>query len=203
MLWRQCGPATEDTEAAQWLRDRALDAALVEDRDLARVIPRGAALPPWARSGARAWSETGHRLIVPMRDSRGQIVSLHARALGSAEPKSLWPKGCRAEGVLADPLARMLLATGQAPDWWADRAIIIAEGVPDFLTWATRYGDDESAPAVLGVAAGSWTSEIARRIPDGCRVLVRTHHDGAGHRYAAVVATSLRRRCDVRVPVSS
>ena len=43
---------------------------------------------------------------------------------------------------MADPLALLLLAEGQAPAWWTPpRIVIISEGEPDFLTVATHYRD--------------------------------------------------------------
>jgi hypothetical protein len=77
-------------------------------------------------------------------------------------------------------------------------ALVIAEGVPDFLTWPTRYSDrDESAPAVIGVISGSWSDAIAARVPDGLRVAVRTHRDDAGRGYASRICASLSPRCVV------
>ena len=77
--------------------------------------------------------------------------------------------------------------------------LVVAEGVPDFLSWTTTCPvADESAPAILGVASGSWTSDLAARVPDGTRVVIATHHDGAGHRYAQTIAGTLAGRCEVR-----
>ena len=75
--------------------------------------------------------------------------------------------------------------------------LVIAEGEPDFLTWASRLSADaEFAPvAVLGIVAGAWTPAIAARIPDGARVVVRTHHDEAGRKYAAQIHATLTGRC--------
>jgi hypothetical protein len=56
---------------------------------------------------------------------------------------------------------------------------------------------NELAPAVLGIVNGSWTEEIAARIPDGTRVVVRTHSDGAGDDYAAKIVHSLSARCSL------
>jgi len=101
---------------------------------------------------------------------------------------------------MACPTGRVLLEEGRAPDWWSSATVIVAEGVPDFLTWATQFDDAQKMPAVFGIISSSWTREIALRIPGGSRVLVRTHHDDAGHRYAVTIADSLSDRCDVLVP---
>jgi len=68
--------------------------------------------------------------------------------------------------------------------------VIITEGEPDWLTWATTRPD----LAVLGVVAGAWVAELAARIPDGSKVVLRTHADAAGDAYAAKVAASFTGR---------
>jgi hypothetical protein len=35
-------------------------------------------------------------------------------------------------------------------------------------------------PAIFGITSGSWSDELAARIPSGTRIIVRTHHDQAG-----------------------
>jgi len=75
---------------------------------------------------------------------------------------------------------------------------VIAEGEPDWLTWASRQADsDEQGPAVFGVESGSWTAEIAARIPDSTRIVIRTHLDASGETYARKIATTLSPRCRV------
>lgn len=197
-----CGAVAFDVELVGLLRSRAIAPDIVTDRQLAFAL---IGKPPrWAghRVDDRhlSWLESGHRLIVPMYGATGELESIHARRLSrdGDDAKGLSPAGCSHAGlVFADPMARQLLMTGTAPDWWTDRTIVIAEGVPDFLTWAVHYGDSEDAPAVIGVVAGSWTPEIAARIPAGTRVEVRTHDDAAGNKYAAAIAQSLVERCDV------
>jgi hypothetical protein len=203
-LWAACGAVYDDCELAAALRRRGLEPADVTDRDLARALP-ARALPRWARFARKSWGELGNRLIVPMYDAGGRLASLHARYIGD-EPRDLAPKGLSPLGgriagtIMADALGRTLLASREAPAFWAERVVLIEEGVPDFLTVATHYGDDENAPAVLGVLAGSWTREIATRIPDACRVVVRTHTDSAGAKYAAAIGSSLIGRCEVFRP---
>lgn len=74
-------------------------------------------------------------------------------------------------------------------DVWA---LLHAVGLAD-------YGESESVPAVLGVLSGSWSQEVAARIPSGCRVIIRTHNDSAGQKYCREIAESLCDRCHVEV----
>jgi hypothetical protein len=144
-----------------------------------------------------------------MFDAAGRVRSLHARAVSAdvGVPKGLSPAGYTVGGLaMADPLARLLLAGEPLGDGMSSAEavglydLVIVEGVPDFLTWATRWGDAaEAAPAVMGVISGSWTDELAARVPDGTCVVIRVHQDGAGAKYAATIKASLDQRCRVRI----
>jgi len=200
-VWADALPVTEDPEASAWLISRGLDPDAVTLWDLARAIPAAPRLPRWAWTKAGgAWTQSGHRLVLPLRDATGRLAALRARCVqpGSMMAKSLTPVGVRATGlVLACPLAAQVLA-GEALHWWMSPSFVIAEGEPDFLTWASRQREaDEQGPAVLGIGAGAWTASIAARIPDGARVSIRTHHDGAGEKYANAIVGSLQSRCDL------
>ena len=200
-LWAAAGPVEADHQAAAYLAGRALDPGTVDLYDLARVLPADAAAPSWARCNGKAWPAS-HRLLLPVVDYLGTVRSLRAwridRTSDDGAPKRTAPSGKALAGlVLACPVACTMLA-GLPPAWHSPASplrVVIAEGEPDFLTWATRVSDaDETPPAVLGVIAGAWTDAIADRIPDGARVLIRTHQDQAGDRYAAEIKASLAGR---------
>lgn len=205
-LWFACLPVLEIPEAASVLRSRGLSPEAVELHDLARALPENCPLPRWARFAGRTWNETGHRLVLPVFDEHGNMRSLRAwRVLDEGQmPKRLPPAGHKAGGlVLANALGRMMLETSTRPEWWPDGApfrVVIAEGEPDFLTWATRTSDAvELAPAVLGISgSGAWSQAIADRIPSGTRVLIRSDLDEAGERYAREIARTIGARCDLR-----
>jgi hypothetical protein len=97
---------------------------------------------------------------------------------------------------MADDAGQALLA-GTAVDWHRGLArVAIAEGVPDFLSWATRLGEAaEDFFATFGIVAGSWSAALAARIPDGAQVYAWTDHDAAGDRYAAFIAATFGDRC--------
>lgn len=200
-VWASAVPVIDDVEASHWLRGRGLDPLDVAERDLARVLPKGASLPPWASFG-RPWTVTSHRLIVPLCDEIGRRVTLHARALAPRDPKgrdkAASPSGYEVRGALMADEGALALLRGAPCTTWSG-VVIVAEGVPDWLTWSTHFSEaSDVTPAVFGVLAGSWQQAIADRIPSGARVLVRAHDDRAGHKYAAVIVATLARRCVVR-----
>lgn len=209
-VWDQALAVEDDPEVHDWLKDvRGFDPlhlAFIVDRDLARALPKDKPLPSWCRFRGRPWPETGHRLIVRMFGAAGALESLHARSVlpgASAGEKAAAAAGVSCAGlVLADPLGQLLLETGAAPPWWQGPIrFVVAEGEPDFLTWATSYGDAaQDAPAVLGVVSGSWTQEIADRIPSDSVISLRTHQDEAGNQYALKIKDTLAGRCKLLRP---
>jgi hypothetical protein len=202
-LWRACRPCADDRDVSATLEHRALPVDIVDVLGLARALPMDAETPAWARfrghrAGSVPWTQTGHRLVLPVYDRDGRMPSLRAWCVADGDdPKRLPPAGFCATGlVLACPGGAALLAGRRVP---AEPArVVIVEGEPDFLTWATRFSDAaDDPPAVFGVVAGSWSNDVAARIPEGSRVVVRTHHDLAGDGYAQKICVSLARRCTV------
>lgn len=202
-LWDACLRVGDDAEVTAWLLSRALDPETVEGLDLARALPVGYPLPPWACFRGESWTEAGFRCLLPMFDAEGNLRSLRARRVAGVEPpKSVAPASHILSGlVMADGLGRTILSRGRRPDLWPENTplrIIIVEGEPDHLTWATRFAEtDATAPAGIGIVAGCWTDGLAARMPNGSRVIIRTDHDEVGERYAREICNSLMSRCTV------
>lgn len=216
-LWASCAPVTDDDEAAGWLQSRRIDPGQVLLYDLARALPRDARVPRWAwappgdepRGGT--WPALGYRLLVPLYDDAGSVGSVRARrvvARDDGRPKAIGPSGCELRGVcMANALGRLMLAGAPLGDGSPcaellreisarrGASVIVAEGEPDFLTAAAQHSDtDQDAPAVLGIVAGSWTPELAARVPDGCTVCIATDDDAGGEKYAAAIHATLAER---------
>lgn len=185
-LWNSAAPVHADPDAALMLVKRAIDPSVVAELGLARVLTRDTHLPAWAKYRGASWLETGHRLLVPVYDSAGELRSVRAwRVTEGDSPKRLPPGGHSAAGlVLANARARALLQTPGLPC-----RVVFVEGEPDTLTWATRTREP-----VFGVMSGGWTREHAAKIPLGSQFVIRTHHDEAGEKYARAIMDTLKGR---------
>lgn len=200
-LWQVSRPVGEVGTVATWLEeDRSLDVVRVEDGDLARALSHHSPRPSWAYRG--------ELLLVPTFDPDGRLVSVRFRRPRPGErPKELAPRGHRAVGVMSCPLGRLLLGRSvlgdgitPAADLVAEVGVVIAEGSPDFLTWATNWSfAQEDAPAVLGIYQGAWQQTFAQRLPFGARVAIATDDNAAGSRYAAHILQTLNGRPDLRL----
>ena len=206
-IWAQGLPVAESAEGLAWCRRYAIVPHRVDALHMAKILPEGAALPPWARCAGLSWAD-GWRLMLPVYGPVGRVVSIQARWLHAGDApknaKECAPAGfSRTGGVYADPMGVALLQGHQrdAGVGW-DGRVVFTEGGKDFLTWATRDGrvSRGRAYAVFGVWQGAWTAELAARIPDEARVTIRTDQNEAGDRYAAAIADTLGTRCEVLRP---
>lgn len=186
-LWARGMSPADDREASGYLAFRRIDPVLVASRLLARVIV--APLPAWARFGGRSWLDTGHRLMVRTFDADGSLRGVRAiRVRDGDSPKRLPPAGHKAAGLaMANRAAHEVLRGGTCG------RVVIVEGEPDFLSWATQTEEP-----VLGVLNGSWSDGFAAAIPRGARVVIRTHSDEMGDKYAQTIAESLAGKCELR-----
>ncbi|MCB9556625.1 MAG: hypothetical protein H6707_11010 [Deltaproteobacteria bacterium] len=178
-----------------WFEGRGIDYERIAHYDLARVIG-GCGMPPWARFRGETWHCTGHKLIARAYNAHGICCSLHARVVDLGHhrkgPKAVWPTGASSSGlVMACPRGQQLLA-GADLTGWTERVLIVAEGAPDFWSWSSQWRDDATSPATIGITAGSWTEDIAERVPRDVRVIIAVHEDAAGDKYAARIAETLR-----------
>jgi hypothetical protein len=205
LVWNEARPVTTDAAVSRWLlADRKLDPDCIAASDLARVLSPCAHLPRWAGFKRSkdwcSWPAAGYRVIVPLVNAHGRVASLRFR---KPTPGTQGRSATGASGIgviMADPIARALLASQRIPDFWSSSefTILIAEGEPDFWCWATepaRRGLGfcaTSFPAVLGVVSGSFDLSIASRLPVGTHIISAMDRDQGGdklhERIARVVA---------------
>ena len=200
-VWGDALPLHTDSCAVDMLTARGIDALRVERLNLARILPirKPSQLPAWARfADHKPWQKTGHRLLVRSFDANGALRSLRAwRVIDGDTPKRLPPRGCRSAGlVLADRLAWHALL-GSAPEREQPSVLWVVEGEPDWMaaTLAAPGGH-----GVIGIGSGSWTEAIAEKARQVRTVMIGTHPDDAGDRYAAEVLKTVPRATRWRPP---
>jgi hypothetical protein len=199
-LWADAQRVTKDSEAVALLERRGIDPELVGYHDLARVIridTHPTRVPAWARyrgkaAVSRAWTTTGHRLIVRAYSADGEARSVRAWRLTDdpETPKRVPPSGYRASGlVLANRLGALWLRGERRPS-----TIVVCEGEPD----AVARSIATPRLAVIGILSGSWGPDFAARVPYGSLVILRSHLDKAGERYAEAICQSIGGRAVVK-----
>lgn len=223
-LWERCMRLDDPrvpAEVLAYLRGRALPPAellgATPAQDLVRVLPQNAPLPSWAARERVAWSASKHWIIVRIFDAAGRLAGLRARSIDPDCPpgeKELVGGGVKLAGtVLADAPGVQVLRLGPQKTTAALKAakrqlvVLVAEGVPDFLTlalWARRWRATPAATdivlVVFGTYSGGWTQEIADRLPAGARTIIRNHSDKKGCEYRDDISETLwARRCIVEV----
>jgi hypothetical protein len=187
-LWAAARPVSTSPEGSAWLARRKLDAARVEDEDLCRVLPENMDLPRWAWRWREGW-----RVLFPMYDVHGHLVSLRARWTPASDPpngkKSLAPAGASIKGtLLADGAGRELLRTR-----YPARVVFVCEGEVDMSAAALSFGESREHAAVLGiVGSGCWNAAIAARIRSTtARVVLALDDDAKGWKYAEEIGATL------------
>src|SRR6478609_3686602 len=193
-FWTECGSVVKETASNRLLESRKLNPDEVDRYGLAKAITSNQWLPTWASSGeepdTKSWRFTGHRMIVPVYDCTGSMKSVRAwRVERNSPAKRLPPSGFRANGlVMANSYAQELLKKKKGPC-----KILVAEGEPDFLTVSTKW----FYVPVIGLTSGSWNEEFAKKIPLGSEIVIMTHHDKAGDKYAEIVQSTVKNRAVV------
>jgi hypothetical protein len=187
------GPASEeDLDVCRFLARRRWWPPTIAQLGVCRVLPLEHAWPSWwPASWARAW-----RLAVLAFEADGTPAALHARAVTDATPKSRWPYGGRDRAyafsrlLFADAGGQALLR-GERPA--RCEAVVLVEGITDFLAAAAAFLESGAPYAVLGATAGGFGALSDVRLPPDLPVVIATDHDGAGERYATEIRGALPR----------
>lgn len=228
-LWAQCRGVDEHPGVAAWLASRGLDPArLSQPREvpMCRALQQYAQaghptlspgqrlwMPRWAAIGSddrklTPWTDTGYQVLIPCYDAAGVMRSFRARWIHLGDPpaaKAIPPRGFEARGlVMANIAGLWLLREGSWPAELAEhhRQLWLVEGEPDTLTFDDAVKQTRSCHrAVWGVYNGSWTAELAARVPDNADVVLGIHDDEAGRKYRDKVDRTLHGRVRLRVHV--
>ena len=160
IIWTAAGRVDEDSQVSGWLSgQRKLDPKVLADLDLCKRLPHDAERFEWC-----SWWKKGHRLLLPVYGPTGDVEAIRARWTlitkprtgKSAHPKG-WGTGAMTGCVYANPVAVEMLS-GELTE---PTTLVVVEGEPDFLTWASRRPD----LSVVGIWPGAWSEAIAAKVP--------------------------------------
>lgn len=207
-LWEASRPVSGDAQALGYLAYRGIAWEPLEEHDCVRVLPLDYPCPEWAHLGhknPRPWTRTGHRLIIPLYDWHGNPRSVIARSVERAPAlKSVGALGQRRGLVMAGTYGRQMLASGNHPALHRMEhfRLHVYEGEISFLRGIANGADDvlveRFEPAAyrgaIGIFSGSFTRDIASRVPTGSVVHLRTDDDEQGRKYAQQIRMMLADR---------
>lgn len=186
---RWCG------DAQTFLAARGFDVSRLASLDVARILPTEGrhAWPGWWPA---SWS-TSWRLAVPLYGLGAELVGLQARAIDGADLKTMNPKGVSIRGGFFADDGGLEVLRGT----WSGGAVVLVEGLTDFLTAAQLAADLEPnrRPAVLGLVAGSAQALATMKLEASCRLVVMTDNDATGEKYFEQVKKALPGLSGVRV----
>lgn len=209
-LWASCVPIDHDDDALAYLARRSiLRVDRLVEHDCVRVLPADVQCPDWARFDGQFWSVSGHRLVIPLYDFLGDLRSVVGRSLElSPRVKSVGACGYQRRGlVMAATYAREMLVTGAGARMHRLEQFRLAvyEGEVNLLRGVGGGADDvlyeDYQPAAfrgaLGIFSGSFTLDVASRVPAKTDVRIRTDDDEAGRKYADEISERLGARVSI------
>lgn len=198
-------PSAPELWPALYLADRGFYAPQAARLDIVRILPLRY---PWPHWWPTPWARH-YRLVARAFEPNGRLASLHARAVPAYDidgqkarephPKTRWPKGYAAGGLLFANPAGLTLLRGQAPTGLG--GVLIVEGLTDLMRAALVIAEASLPLAVLGATSGGFRALAQVRWPDGVKIYAATDPDATGHRYASEVATALMPKPVYRYPI--
>tara|TARA_R100001163_G_scaffold38814_1_gene29555 strand:+ start:1339 stop:2343 length:1005 start_codon:yes stop_codon:yes gene_type:complete len=189
---------SKDDKAISFLKSRNLNLEALARSGVARVTPEYKAYewPTWWPGGrSNLW-----RIIVPAFNDKGQLTSLHARAIDVPEvgPKTLWPKGYEAKGLFMPNRFAVKMMRGLPVDL---DGLLFVEGITDFMKCSAEVEDQGLNIAVLGGTSGSFGIVSKLKIPKKTKIYIGTDPDDQGREYASTIQLQLGDRISYRIPL--
>lgn len=194
-LWRASTPLNkmngcrEDQMVRDFLSFRKFDLELLAQTGMVKAIPLRNQYN-WPEWWPGFWSPTW-RLVTPAFEINGRVASLHARAVSNkaVKPKSRWPKGCEANGLLLANRQGVKLLRGSADSEL--EALLICEGITDLFRAASAAIHEKMNVAILAGTSGSFSRIKQISIPDSLDIVICTDPDETGDAYAENIKKNL------------
>ena len=194
-LWKASTPlpqmngCQEDQMVRDFLSFRKFDLDLLAQTGMVKAIPLRSQYN-WPAWWPASWSPVW-RLVTPAFEINGKVASLHARAVSSngIKPKSRWPKGCEANGLLLANKQGVRLLRGKQEGEL--EALLICEGITDLFRASSAAIHEKMNVAILAGTSGSFSRINKISIPDNLDIVVCTDPDQAGDAYAETIKKNL------------
>lgn len=201
----RCTDGTRSPVICDWVRARGISEADFAASKMG-VMFRQRAAPPHRPKWASGPS--GYELVVPIFDPDGVCRGARIRWCETEDDpiagylevpcpngaKTRAMAGFDSAGLVMLNLHGWMLLTQRIlpPKIW------VVEGEPDTLTVSVALAKAGRGDAVIGLFSGAWTWALARAIPEGSEVVLATHDDLQGRKYAEEVQESLHGRATIK-----
>jgi len=129
----------------------------------------------------RWWANAGLRIVAPLFDGNGQLTSIQARRITSEAPKTMFPAGARAAGLVFANEAGRALLRGKSPE---GGLVVVGEGLTDYLALTIV-----SSVPVLAVPGASTAGSSIGPWVRGRHLVLAMDRDDAGARARSEVAS--------------
>lgn len=199
----RCTDGAKSTAIREWVQARGIDVEDFVASRLGIMFRERTSPPPWA-AGPR-----GYELIVPIFDAAGICRGARIRWCATEDDpiagmiETPPPNGAKTRAMTGFDSAGLVMLNVAAWSLLAQRLlpvrIWIVEGEPDLLTLSVALMKaGRRSDAVIGLFSGAWTWALAKAIPEGSEVILATHEDLQGRKYAEEVQESLHGRATIK-----
>ena len=201
LLWsssKKLNELMDDDQSLIFLKSRNLNLSAVSKSGVVRITPDRIEYqwPAWWPAGrSNLW-----KVVVPAFNTKGEFVSLHARAVETPNtgPKTLWPKGFEAKGLFLPNRYAVKMMRGEEIDL---DGLLFVEGITDFIKCSAEVEDQKLNLAVLGGTSGSFGAVADINIPKDLKIYIGTDPDEKGEEYAQTIRLQLKGRVTYRIPL--
>lgn len=185
-----------------WMIRKEFSPILCSRLNIVRILPTPTQFN-WPGWWPKSWSND-YRLVAPAYEMDGTFASIHARTCRDQEgkPKTRWPKGCKAGGLLmANPMAVKMMR-GDPLDFQGDvPGLLVCEGFTDFLRAALTAMNEGLLLPIIAGTSGCFRHLREAKIPEGLNIFIATDPDEKGEEYADIISKQLAAHPIYRLPL--
>lgn len=199
----RCTDGSKSTAILEWVQARGIAAEEFVASHMGIMFRERQSPPTWAAGPA------GYELIVPIFDAAGICRGSRIRWCATEDDpiagmlETPAPNGAKTRAMTGFDSAGLVMLNVAGWSLLAQRLlptrIWVVEGEPDMLTLSVALMTaGRRSDAVIGLFSGAWTWALAKAIPAGSEVILATHEDLQGRKYAEEVQESLHGRATIK-----